>query len=43
VTRLREPGVRERVVAAQDERFRDFAIERTAAATLEVYREVLAS
>jgi glycosyltransferase involved in cell wall biosynthesis len=43
VTRLREPGLRERVLAAQDERFRDFAIERTAAATLEVYREVLGS
>ncbi len=42
VTRLRAPGVRERVLAAQDERFRDFAIERTAAATLAIYREVIA-
>lgn len=42
VTRLRQPGVRERVLAAQDERFQDFAIERTAAATLAVYQEVLA-
>jgi glycosyltransferase involved in cell wall biosynthesis len=41
VRRLREPGMRARVIAAQDERFRDFAIERTAAATLDVYREVL--
>ena len=42
VTRLRAPGVRERVLAAQDERFRDFAIERTAAGTLAIYREVIA-
>jgi glycosyltransferase involved in cell wall biosynthesis len=42
ITRLREPGMRERVIAAQDERFRDFAIERTAAATLAVYRELCA-
>jgi glycosyltransferase involved in cell wall biosynthesis len=42
VARLRAPGVRERVIAAQDRRFRDFAIERTAQATLAVYREVLA-
>ncbi len=41
VARLREPGMRERVIAAQDTRFADFAIERTAAATLAVYREVL--
>jgi glycosyltransferase involved in cell wall biosynthesis len=41
VQKLRQPGVREAVVAAQDERFADFAIERTAAATLELYQEVV--
>jgi glycosyltransferase involved in cell wall biosynthesis len=41
VMRLREPGVREQVIAAQDERFADFAIERTAAQTLDLYRELL--
>jgi glycosyltransferase involved in cell wall biosynthesis len=41
VKKLRQPGIREEVIAAQDERFADFAIERTAAATLELYHEVL--
>jgi glycosyltransferase involved in cell wall biosynthesis len=41
VQKLREPGVRESVIAAQDERFADFAIERTAAATLDLYQEVV--
>ncbi len=42
ITRLRDANVRQQVVAAQDERFRDFAIERTAAQTLAIYRELLA-
>jgi glycosyltransferase involved in cell wall biosynthesis len=41
ITKLRAPGMRERVVAAQDERFADFAIERTGTATLAVYRELV--
>lgn len=41
ITRLRAPGVRAQVIAAQDERFADFTIERTAAATLALYRELL--
>jgi hypothetical protein len=41
ITKLRAAGMRERVVAAQDERFADFAIERTGTATLAVYREVV--
>jgi glycosyltransferase involved in cell wall biosynthesis len=43
VIRLREPGMRERVLAAQDERFADFNIQRTVAETIAVYREVLTS
>jgi glycosyltransferase involved in cell wall biosynthesis len=41
VQKLRQPGMREKIIAAQDERFADFAIERTAAATLELYEEVV--
>jgi glycosyltransferase involved in cell wall biosynthesis len=41
VNKLRAPGVRERVLEAQDVRFADFAIERTAASTLALYEEVL--
>jgi glycosyltransferase involved in cell wall biosynthesis len=41
VQRLRKPDVRKQVIAAQGERFADFAIERTAAATLDLYREVM--
>jgi glycosyltransferase involved in cell wall biosynthesis len=43
VTRLRQPGMRELVLAAQDERFADFTIQRTVAATLATYHEVLAA
>ena len=42
VRKLREPGMREKIIAAQDDRFADFAIERTAQQTLELYQEVLA-
>ena len=41
VTRLRQPGVRDKVIAAQDERFADFAIERTAQQTLDLYQELM--
>jgi glycosyltransferase involved in cell wall biosynthesis len=41
VTRLRDSALRAQVIAAQDERFRDFDITRTAEATLDVYRELL--
>jgi L-malate glycosyltransferase len=41
VQNLREPAVREKVIAAQDERFADFAIARTVQATLELYDEVM--
>ncbi|HET9439756.1 MAG TPA: glycosyltransferase family 4 protein [Longimicrobiales bacterium] len=41
VRKLRDPQIRRAVLAAQDERFRDFAIERTAEQTCAVYREVL--
>jgi glycosyltransferase involved in cell wall biosynthesis len=43
VTRLRQPGMRERVLAAQDERFADFDIQQTVAKTLTLYHELLAS
>jgi glycosyltransferase involved in cell wall biosynthesis len=43
VNKLRAPGMIERVLLAQDERFKDFAIERTAQSTLALYREVLSS
>ncbi|MEO7671198.1 MAG: glycosyltransferase family 4 protein [Longimicrobiales bacterium] len=40
--RLREePALRERIVVAQNRRIEDFRIEKTAMATLDVYREVL--
>jgi glycosyltransferase involved in cell wall biosynthesis len=39
---VREPDMRAAVLAAQDERIADFAIQRTVAATLAIYREVLA-
>ena len=41
ITQLRQAGVREKVIAAQDERFADFAIERTAQMTKDLYHEVL--
>ena len=41
VTRLRDAGVRDKVIAAQDERFADFAIERTAEQTLDLYHELI--
>lgn len=41
VRKLRDPQIRRAVLTAQDERFRDFAIERTAEQTLAVYGEVL--
>jgi hypothetical protein len=41
VNKLRSRGMIERVLTAQDERFSDFAIERTAQSTLTLYREVL--
>jgi L-malate glycosyltransferase len=43
ITRLRTAEMREKVIAAQNERFADFAIERTGAATLAVYRELVRS
>jgi L-malate glycosyltransferase len=43
VQKLRQPGMRERVLEAQDARFADFAIERTAAATLALYHELMQS
>ncbi|HEY0303319.1 MAG TPA: glycosyltransferase family 4 protein [Longimicrobiales bacterium] len=41
VLRLRQPDVRARVLAAQEERFPDFDIRRTAAQTFEVYQELM--
>jgi glycosyltransferase involved in cell wall biosynthesis len=42
VQRIRsEPALRERIVVAQNRRIEDFRIEKTAMATLDVYREVL--
>lgn len=41
VNNLRLPGMRDRVLQAQDVRFADFAIERTADATLAMYHELL--
>jgi L-malate glycosyltransferase len=43
VNKLRQPGMRERVLEAQDARFADFAIERTAASTLALYHELVQS
>lgn len=43
VQRMRDPGIRAQILAAQDIRFADFAIERTAAKTMEVYRELVGS
>jgi glycosyltransferase involved in cell wall biosynthesis len=41
ITRLRDPALRAQVVAAQDARFPDFDIRRTAAQTLAVYHELM--
>jgi hypothetical protein len=42
IARVRAPGVRNRIIELQDARFADFAIDRTVAATLAVYHEVIA-
>lgn len=42
IVKLQNQAVRADVIAAQDARFSDFAIERTGEATLAVYREVFA-
>lgn len=41
IEQLKDPQRREQIVAAQDERFAEFDIEHTAAATLGIYTEVL--
>ena len=41
LTRLRDPAIRDALVAEQNKRFEDFAIERTAAQTLRLYHELM--
>jgi L-malate glycosyltransferase len=43
IRRLRDPAVRTQVVAAQNERFPDFDIRRTAAQTLALYQQLVRS
>ena len=41
ITRLRDPATRQRVIEAQNARFPDFDIHRTAAQTLELYHQLM--